>query len=49
MGQVKSTDIFSNIIGNVPNEIYKQARNVTEITLISYDDFLKRVTELNSL
>uniref|UniRef100_A0A6M2DH36 RING finger protein 141 n=1 Tax=Xenopsylla cheopis TaxID=163159 RepID=A0A6M2DH36_XENCH len=49
MGQNQSFDIIPDTVDYVKDEIKKNAKLLNEISLMSYEDFLKSLQELNAL
>lgn len=49
MGQLPSTDHIPETVENVQGEICRQARMITEIATLTYDEFQKLISDLNTM
>ena len=49
MGQNESLNSLPNAVESLPNIIMRQAKNLSEISSLTYEEFLDNLSELNSL
>lgn len=47
MGQSISSDL--DAVDNLPDDIFRQARHLSEVATLTYEEFLEYIKELNEL